>query len=132
MRSKLNVACAFMTKQRRKVNGLKKDLLKALDYKRFNHRRIVKQLRLKLSMEKRSQMDNYLKKIDRYEKLQAQMDRMQSDSQFEIPASIAHYKSLKALDPLSNCQKPCVETPTIYDDLIVLSKEQLSLLSRGI
>ena len=45
MRSKLNDACAFSIRQRRVVNRLKSDLLKATGYKRYKQRKIIAQIK---------------------------------------------------------------------------------------
>ena len=55
MRSKLNDACAFSVRQRRLVDKIKKRLLNVIGNKRFKFRRIIKQVRAKLEVEKFSQ-----------------------------------------------------------------------------
>ena len=47
MRSKLNDACAFSARQRRVVNKLKRELLKATGYKRYKQMKILKQIKEK-------------------------------------------------------------------------------------
>ena len=65
MRSKLNDACAFTNRQRRVVNKLKRDLLKATGNRKFKQRRIIKQIRVKMDEEKHIQLSKDDKKVAR-------------------------------------------------------------------
>ena len=130
MRSKLNDACAFINRQKRIVFNLKKELLTAVGMKRYLHRRMLKQIRTKLSQEKKVQLENDLKKVQRYESLQAQMDREIREQNFMIPASIQQFKEIKAFktpQEVQNVQEP----PVVYDPTIILSKDEENLLSKG-
>ena len=55
MRAKLNDACAFANRQRRVVNQIKRELLKAAGNKKSVQREILKQVRAKLTKEKAEQ-----------------------------------------------------------------------------
>ena len=55
VRAKLNDACAFSIRQRRDVNKIKRELLKATEYKRFKQRRII------AKSESRCKMKGYLR-----------------------------------------------------------------------
>ena len=73
MRSKLNDACAFVLRQKRVVQGLKRDLLKAFSNKRFKHRRVLSQIKAKIEVERKLHLQNDMLKLDRYKKIQAQV-----------------------------------------------------------
>ena len=55
MRMKLNDSCAFLMRQRRIVNKAKQDLLKAVGGKRFKQKKIIKQVREKMVLERNVQ-----------------------------------------------------------------------------
>ena len=88
MRSKLNDSCAFLMRQRRVVNGLKRDLLKSVGNKRFKQKKIIKQVRNKISLEKVEREKSDAIKISRYQILQAKMNEEASESKFQLPASL--------------------------------------------
>ena len=127
MRSKLNDACSFSHRQRRVVNKLKKDVLKATGFKRYKTMKIVKQVRELVRKEKLVQSQKNKTKIARYEKVQAQINSKVSQEAFKLPASIAQFSCLKAFSPPQNVDVPD-EPPMVYDENIVLSENELKLL----
>ena len=56
MKAKLNDACAFAVRQRRLVNDFKRKLLFSLGSKKFKHKKVLKQIKLKMMSEKNIQM----------------------------------------------------------------------------
>ena len=130
LRSKLNDACAFVNRQKRVVTRLKQDLLKATEFKKFKHRRILKQIKTKIETERRSKMMSDSQKVDRYAKLQLQMERELAESQFKLPASISGFAGIKAFNLPKNVEYS-QEMPMIYDDSIVLSEDELAILAKG-
>ena len=96
MRSKLNDAAAFTMRQRRVVNSLKKDLLKATGNKKFVQKRIVKQVRDKLFEERNMQLKNDEDKLQRYAKLQSEMLNEAQPQSVQLPASLEMFRSVKA------------------------------------
>ena len=130
MRAKLNDACAFSVRQRRIVEKLKKKLFAATGNKRFKQRKIIMQVRVMLEKEKKSQLFKDEEKVKRYALLQSQVDRDAQTKKLELPASLKDFSSLKAFLP-EVPQSLKVEPPKIYDERIVLSDDELKLLSKG-
>ena len=130
VRAKLNDACAFSIRQRRYVNKIKRDLLKATGYKRFKQKKIINQVRAKLQFEKKSQIKKDEIKVQRYASLQSKMLQEQQAQELRLPASIAHFQDLKAFgpDPNQTCE---MDPPMVYDKSIVLSDDELKILSKG-
>ena len=130
MRAKLNDACAFANRQKRIVNHLKKELLKAVDMKVYTHRRTIKQIRDKMSLEKKEQMDKDVKKVQRYEAIQSDINTESQKQKLSIPASIQHFASIKAFNPPQ--ETPIhMDPPVVYDRNISLSQDEMNLLSKG-
>ena len=130
MRSKLNDACAFSVRQRRLVNQLKKKLLLATGNMRFKHRRIIKELRVKLDKEKRLQIQKDELKIKRYVELQAELEKDVQAKKLRLPASLTDYSDLKAFNT-DVSKPPEMEPPVVYDPSIDLSPDELSVLAKG-
>ena len=65
MRAKINDACSFASRQKRLLTKLKKDLLQEMHNKVYAHRRLLKRIREKMIAEKRLQVENDLKKVQR-------------------------------------------------------------------
>ena len=106
LRSKLNDAGAYIVRQKRTVQNLKKELLAAVGNKRYLHRRILKQIREKLTIEKKVQLNKDSLKIKRYESIQAKMDRENRENTFEIPPQIQHFKEILAFKPPTDTVYP--------------------------
>ena len=130
MRSKLNDAAAFTMRQRRVVNSLKKDLLKATGNKKFVQKRIVKQVRDKLFEERNMQLKNDEDKLQRYAKLQSEMLNEAQPQSVQLPASLEMFRSVKAFGPAPT-QEFSQDPPRVYDPSIKLDDDELSILSKG-
>ena len=63
IRSKLNDACAFVSKQKRVVFRLKIELLKAFSNKRFKQKKVLDQIKVKIEEERKSQVQNDMLKL---------------------------------------------------------------------
>jgi len=130
MKSKLNDACAFSVRQRRVVNKLKLDLLKATGNKRYKCRRILKQIKSKMDQEKSQQSHSDDQKFQRYLSLQSKMIIDTQAKTFRIPASIDQFQDIKAFNvPCDSANE--VDPPMVYDKSIVLSSDEISILSKG-
>ena len=129
-RSKLNDACSFIHRQRRLVNRLKLDVLKATGNRRYKQIKIIGQVKSLIRAEKTTQRENDKVKISRYEELQSEMNLQKSIDEFKIPASIAQFKEIKAFKPPT---KPEIvqDLPMVYDNSIQLSEDELKILSKG-
>ena len=130
MRAKLNDACAFAMRQRRIVNKTKRDLLAATGNRKHRCRKIIKQIRTKLDKEKFAQREIDDKKVQRYAHLQSEMIKTQNSVKKPIPASIQEFQGLKAFNKPESTPESH-DPPMIYDKSIVLSKEELDVLSLG-
>ena len=125
MKAKLNDACAFINRQRRVVNKLKRDLLVATGNKRFKQRRILKQIRVKLAKEKQDQILHDNKKVDRYVRLQTEMMKEAQAKKFKLPASLSEFSKIKALNKEGD-ELHSFEPPMVYDNDISLSDEEIA------
>jgi len=102
VRAKLNDACAFSIRQRRDVNKIKRELLKATEYKRFKQRRIINQVRVKMPNESLPQIKKDENKVLRYADLQSKMHQEHQVQELRLPASISQFQDLKAFGPDPN------------------------------
>ena len=130
MRSKLSDACAFAHRQRRIVNNLKKDLLKATGNKKRKQRKIVKQIRNKLNEEKIIQQRKDDDKVQRYTSLQSEMLKVTPAQSIQLPASLDQYRDLKAFGP-NPAQSYSYDPPMVYHPSIKLTQDEVSVLSKG-
>ena len=71
MRCKLNDACAFCVRLRHKLSKLRRDLLRATDFKRFKQKKILKQVRDKMHVERLELKQKNAEKLKRYEAIQS-------------------------------------------------------------
>ena len=130
MKSKLKDACAFSVRQRRIVNKLKMDLLKATGNKRYTQKRIIRQVKTKIDLEKSQQMQNDDQKFQRYLSLQSRMVLESQSKMFQVPASADQFKDIKAFnvpsDPIA-----VIDRPVVYDKSIILSDDEMQILSKG-
>ena len=130
MRSKVSDACAYILRQKRIVGKLKKDLYMVTGRKRYLQRKIIKQVRDKIEVERAMKTQADLDKVQRYAELQAQMLTSMSESQFIVPASIEKYSGIKAFCYPENVPlEP--EQPMVYDEDISLSANELLVLAKG-
>ena len=130
MRFKLNDACSFASRQRRFLSRLKRELLIAMNNKVYSHRRLIKQIRVKMVAEKKLQEENDMKKFLRYASIQLQLNSDVKNTEFQVSASIAAFSEIKAFNPPKNIPKSS-DPPLVYDSSIVLSQDEVNLLSKG-
>ena len=130
MRAKLNDACSFSYRKKRDVNRIKRELFEATGRKRYLQRKILKQVRSKLLAEKVEQSKINETKVQRYLKLQSQMEEDIQNSPFLVPTVIKEYKGIKAFskpEALSESTEP----PMVYDECIKLTEDEIAVLSKG-
>ena len=109
---------------------MKRDLLIALGNKRFLQKKIIKQIRSKITLEREKQEEVDAKKVSRYQSLQAKIELDVSESKFSIPASISQYAGIKAFNkPNIPVVEP--EKPVVYCDKIKLTEDEMAILNKG-